>query len=197
MNEIKHCQCVACVNGTIHASDCAVHNMPAESNGPCDCGITQHTPFEVWLNREGCLLDTPTKDQCVDAQQRAFSAGAPAYRKNAIDAIDGAIAFGCQNTNPPPATDHWLAPYWNIGRLQADLAMALELIAADADAGKVMIPSGLRLTIDAALIKAGRKAAPVRSTPCETCDGRGEIGGWRPGDGYGSDPCPDCQQREA
>ncbi|MEB2544308.1 hypothetical protein [Burkholderia cenocepacia] len=41
-----------------------------------------------------------------------------------------------------------------------DMALALELLAAEADAGKVMIPSGLRLTIDAVLIKAGRKAAP-------------------------------------
>lgn len=41
-----------------------------------------------------------------------------------------------------------------------DMALALELLAAEADAGTVMIPSGLRLTIDAALIKAGRKAAP-------------------------------------
>ncbi|MDS0801750.1 hypothetical protein [Burkholderia cenocepacia] len=39
--------------------------------------------------------------------------------------------------------------------------MALEMLAADADAGKIMIPSGLRLSIDAALIKAGRKEAPV------------------------------------
>ncbi|PRH05411.1 hypothetical protein C6T60_14455 [Burkholderia multivorans] len=41
-----------------------------------------------------------------------------------------------------------------------DMAMVLEMLAADADAGKVMIPSGLRLSIDAALIKAGRKKAP-------------------------------------
>ena len=41
-----------------------------------------------------------------------------------------------------------------------DMAEILEFIAADADAGKVMIPSGLRLSIDATLIKAGRKAAP-------------------------------------
>ncbi|MBR8157101.1 hypothetical protein KDX20_21955 [Burkholderia cenocepacia] len=41
-----------------------------------------------------------------------------------------------------------------------DMAEILEFIAADADAGKVMMPSGLRLSIDAALIKAGRKAAP-------------------------------------
>ncbi|AOJ69356.1 MULTISPECIES: hypothetical protein [Burkholderia] len=41
-----------------------------------------------------------------------------------------------------------------------NMSLVLEMIAADADAGVVMIPSGLRLTIDAALIKAGRKAAP-------------------------------------
>ncbi|AOI92083.1 hypothetical protein [Burkholderia pseudomultivorans] len=44
--------------------------------------------------------------------------------------------------------------------VEADALMALEMLASEADAGTVMIPSGLRLTIDAALIKAGRKAAP-------------------------------------
>ena len=34
-----HCQCTACKNGTIHASDCAVHNGPAYPAGPCDCGV--------------------------------------------------------------------------------------------------------------------------------------------------------------
>nr|WP_261524480.1 hypothetical protein [Burkholderia multivorans] len=42
----------------------------------------------------------------------------------------------------------------------ADMAVALELLAAEADAGTVMIPSLLRTAIDAALIKAGRKKAP-------------------------------------
>lgn len=41
-----------------------------------------------------------------------------------------------------------------------DLAMALELIAADADAGNSRLTSGVRMALDAALIKAGRKAAP-------------------------------------
>ncbi|UQN71770.1 hypothetical protein L0Z11_26250 [Burkholderia multivorans] len=41
-----------------------------------------------------------------------------------------------------------------------NMAEILEIIAADADAGKVMIPSLLRTAIDAALIKAGRKKAP-------------------------------------
>lgn len=42
-----------------------------------------------------------------------------------------------------------------------DALMVLEMLATEADAGTVMIPSALRLTIDAALIKAGRKAAPT------------------------------------
>ncbi|QQK06854.1 hypothetical protein JFN94_26050 [Burkholderia anthina] len=50
-----------------------------------------------------------------------------------------------------------------------DMALALELLAADADAGKVMILSGLRLAIDAALIKAGRKKAPEPVRHIRTC----------------------------
>ncbi|MCA8339863.1 hypothetical protein LGM81_29490, partial [Burkholderia multivorans] len=42
-----------------------------------------------------------------------------------------------------------------------DMAEILEIIAADADAGTIMLTSGVRLAIDAALIKAGRKAAPT------------------------------------
>lgn len=45
-----------------------------------------------------------------------------------------------------------------------DMAMALELIAAEDDAarhnGEPPLTSGVRLALDAALIKAGRKAAP-------------------------------------
>ncbi|WP_176076882.1 hypothetical protein [Burkholderia dolosa] len=41
-----------------------------------------------------------------------------------------------------------------------DMADILEIIAADADAGTIMLTSGVRLAIDAALIKAGRKEAP-------------------------------------
>lgn len=30
-----------CPNHGVHASDCAVHNEPAEPNGPCDCGLSR------------------------------------------------------------------------------------------------------------------------------------------------------------
>lgn len=52
---------------------------------------------------------------------------------------------------------HWMDPFSTV---ETDALMALELLASAADAGTVMIPSALRLTIDAALIKAGRKAVP-------------------------------------
>ena len=42
-------------------------------------------------------------------------------RKLTCEAIEGAIAFGYQNTNPPPSDDHWLAPFWKIGRKQSEL----------------------------------------------------------------------------
>lgn len=37
-------------------------------------------------------------------------------QQNARFAIDGAIQYGRMGINPPPAADHWLAEYWNIGR---------------------------------------------------------------------------------
>ncbi|MFX1675167.1 hypothetical protein PWR63_23455 [Paraburkholderia sp. A2WS-5] len=53
-------------------------------------------------------------------------------RKLTCEAIDGAIAFGRQNTNPPPGDDHWLAPFWKIGRQQAEL----EALASISDAAQ-------------------------------------------------------------
>lgn len=38
----RHCMCNACKDGTRHASDCFVHNMPAYPNGPCDCEKERH-----------------------------------------------------------------------------------------------------------------------------------------------------------
>lgn len=38
-----------------------------------------------------------------------------------LSAIEGAIAFGKRNTNPPPSANHWLAKFWNIGRRLAEL----------------------------------------------------------------------------
>ncbi|UQP01362.1 hypothetical protein L0Z36_05360 [Burkholderia multivorans] len=51
----------------------------------------------------------------------------------------------------------------------SDMAMVLEMLAADADAGTIMLTSGVRLAIDAALIKAGRKEAPEKVRHVRIC----------------------------
>lgn len=54
-----------------------------------------------------------------------------------------------------------------------DMAMALEMIAAEDDAarhnGTPLLTSGVRMTLDAALIKAGRKKAPEPVRHIRTC----------------------------
>ena len=39
----QHCMCPGCRDGVIHASDCAVHNAPAEPIGACDCNASEAT----------------------------------------------------------------------------------------------------------------------------------------------------------
>lgn len=42
MTQTTTCQCDACMySENKHNSDCAVHNMPAMPNGPCDCRLDQ------------------------------------------------------------------------------------------------------------------------------------------------------------
>lgn len=53
-------------------------------------------------------------------------------RKLTCEAINGAMAFGYQDSNPPPSDDHWLAPFWKIGRQQAELESRVALAPSDA-----------------------------------------------------------------
>lgn len=48
-----------------------------------------------------------------------------------------------------------------VASMAPDALMALELIAADVDAGNSRLTSGVRTMLDDVLIKAGRKAAPT------------------------------------
>ena len=41
--------------------------------------------------------------------------GDNAYKRDVLDSAVGAMAFGVQNTNPPPA-GHWGQRFWDIGR---------------------------------------------------------------------------------
>ncbi|WP_185731569.1 hypothetical protein [Burkholderia glumae] len=52
-------------------------------------------------------------------------------RKLTCEAIEGAIGFGQQGTNPPPSDDHWLAPFWKIGQQLALLTSPRAAVPAD------------------------------------------------------------------
>lgn len=55
--------------------------------------------------------------------------GENAYKQDLCDSIFGALAFGKQNTNPPPA-DHWGQRFWDIGRAEGELQEELLLALA-------------------------------------------------------------------
>ena len=106
-------------------------------------GADERVAFEAWPKVLGVGRDNehprnlvvylgaaPTDEELRaihDALRAAQSGqrGAPEQilteRKLTCEAIEGAIAFGYQNTNPPPSDDHWLAPFWKIGRKQSEL----------------------------------------------------------------------------
>lgn len=58
------------------------------------------------------------------------------YKRLLCDAIIGAMAFGKQNSNPPPE-GHWGKEFWDIGRaegaLQEELTQALRLARKELD----------------------------------------------------------------
>ena len=62
--------------------------------------------------------------------------GENTYKRLLCDAIIGAMAFGRQNSNPPPES-HWGKEFWDIGRaegaLQEELTQALRLARKELD----------------------------------------------------------------
>ncbi|UFQ02207.1 hypothetical protein [Pseudomonas fitomaticsae] len=97
--------------------------------------------------------------------------GDNAYKRDLLDAIVGALAFGAQNTSPPPS-DHWGTRFWEIGReergLHEELVAALKLtrenlracqamihLAGGADPAYVNDAQAAMAVADAVLAKAG------------------------------------------
>ena len=80
-------------------------------------------------------LDIVLKDQGIDLDEvlstlrRAGLSidGDNAYKRDLLDSAVGAMTFGAQNNNPPPA-GHWGQRFWDIG--QGEAAARDELIAA-------------------------------------------------------------------
>ncbi|MDR6949811.1 hypothetical protein J2Y39_004436 [Pseudomonas sp. 2957] len=102
--------------------------------------IAQHLPLDcqmfVIVCRPGkadfdLVLPSPEANlnNALDALRRQGLSidGDNAYKRDLLDAVVGALAFGAQNTNPPPS-DHWATRFWEIGREERELHE--ELVAA-------------------------------------------------------------------
>ncbi|MGF6127199.1 hypothetical protein QF019_002408 [Pseudomonas frederiksbergensis] len=77
-------------------------------------------------------LDKPTQkdmDALVDQLRKTGLSidGDNAYKRDLLDSVVGAMAFGVQNRNPPPA-GHWGQRFWDIGR--EERAPCEKLVAA-------------------------------------------------------------------
>lgn len=128
-------------------------------------------------------------------------------RQVIADAITGALAFGAQ-ASQPPAEDHWLRPFYDIGRAEGqrtqDLAMLVRMLASSlkrhapdsnlvARATNYLAAKGLAGTplrdAPASVEQAGRDVDPA---PCPFCGGEVDPTGWLRGDGTRGPECNDC-----
>ncbi|HCR1324216.1 TPA: hypothetical protein ONA27_002405 [Pseudomonas aeruginosa] len=128
-------------------------------------------------------------------------------RQVIADAITGALAFGAQ-ASQPPAADHWLRPFYDIGRAEGqrtqELAMLVRMLASSlkrhapdsnlvARATNYLAAKGLAGTplrdAPASVEQAGRDVEPA---PCPFCGGEVDPTGWLRGDGTRGPECNDC-----
>ncbi|EMK3528673.1 hypothetical protein V8099_002877 [Pseudomonas aeruginosa] len=128
-------------------------------------------------------------------------------RQVAADAITGALAFGAQ-ASQPPAEDHWLRPFYDIGRAEGqrtqELAMLVRMLASSlkrhapesnlvARATNYLAAKGLAGTplrdAPAPVEQAGRDVEPA---PCPFCGGEVDPTGWLRGDGTRGPECNYC-----
>lgn len=88
-----------------------------------DAGLEWAAEWHRLVVSLGCLFDFDTSCSAEEiGKAAAAKRDALAKSKKTVDqenarfAIEGAIEYGRRNINPPPSDDHWLAPFWNIGR---------------------------------------------------------------------------------
>ncbi|MCX5592841.1 hypothetical protein [Alcaligenes endophyticus] len=66
---------------------------------------------------ETFAIEVPKESPAQPYSLRDDPAG---IRALTADAITGALVSGYQNISPPPDSNHWLAPFWKIGRESGD-----------------------------------------------------------------------------
>jgi hypothetical protein len=102
--------------------------------------IAQHLPLDCEMFLIACrpgkkdfdlVLPSPEANlnNALDALRRQGLSidGDNAYKRDLLDSVVGAMAFGVQNRNPPPA-GHWGQRFWDMGR--EERAPCEELVAA-------------------------------------------------------------------
>ena len=99
LQEPVHCQCIACKDGILHASDCAVHNGPAYPAGPCDCGVAQEQDWKTLPPKDAPLVQwakgqtappkrtEPAQEpvECLDCG--SHNVGIPATYDSLVDSV--------------------------------------------------------------------------------------------------------------
>ncbi|MDX3924110.1 hypothetical protein QYP08_33915 [Pseudomonas aeruginosa] len=87
-------------------------------------------------------------------------------RQAIADAITGALAFGAQASRPPPA-DHWLRPFYDIGRAEGqrtqELAMLVRMLASSLK--RHALESNLVARATNYLAAKGLAGTPLRDAP--------------------------------
>lgn len=66
-----------------------------------------------WQGGEAFAIEVPKESPAQPYSLRDDPAG---IRALTADAITGALVSGYQDISPPPDSNHWLAPFWKIGR---------------------------------------------------------------------------------
>ncbi|HHX7063328.1 TPA: hypothetical protein ACVGOK_000520 [Pseudomonas aeruginosa] len=103
-------------------------------------------------------------------------------RQVIADAITGALAFGAQ-ASQPPAEDHWLRPFYDIGRAEGqrtqDLAMLVRMLASSLE--RHAPESNLVARATNYLAAKGLAGTPLRDPPApvEQAGGDERVIGWR------------------
>ncbi|RUI20262.1 hypothetical protein [Pseudomonas aeruginosa] len=124
------------------------------------------------LDSQGLALRTIAEYPCPEQDNMT----AANMRQVAADAITGALAFGAQ-ASQPPAADHWLRPFYDIGRAEGqrtqDLAMLVRMLASSL---KRHAPeSNLVARATNYLAAKGLAGTPLRDSPaCSTNAGGDE-----------------------
>jgi hypothetical protein len=165
---------------------------------------TKRDAFEAWLNKEGCLLEAPTKDQCVDAQHRAWQAALASVSggESVVCALPSAVDGRCPYARPAPS-----APAQDPVASEAAVPEGWKLVPVeptDEMIHAVMLPGpgyrfkrpGLETSYRLMVAAAPQPAQPTQSCGCGVnCLDKGAMEGCRYAD-RPAQPCGDAEQAD-